>query len=89
MTDKELRRLSRSELLALLLEQVEENERLQQENNDLKNQIEDRIIKIQQAGSIAEAALKLNGVFEAAEAAAKQYLDSLRELEKTTAPKNL
>lgn len=89
MTDKELRRLSRSELLALLLEQVEENERLQQENNDLKNQIEDRIIKIQQTGSIAEAALKLNGVFEAAEAAAKQYLDSLRELEKTTAPKNL
>ena len=63
MTDKELRRLSRSELLALLLEQVEENERLQQENNDLKNQIEDRIIKIQQTGSIAEAALKLNGVF--------------------------
>ena len=80
MTDKELKRLSRAELLELLLEQVEENEKLRQKNSELEKQLEDRVIKISEAGSIAEAALKLNGVFEAAEAAAKQYLDSLKEL---------
>ena len=89
MTDKELKRLSRAELLELLLEQVEENEKLRQKNSELEKQLEDRVIKISEAGSIAEAALTLNGVFEAAEAAAKQYLDSLKELEKATVNKVL
>ena len=89
MTDKELKRLSRAELLELLLEQVEENEALRAEIADLKGQLEDRVIKIENAGSIAEAALRLNGVFEAAEAAAKQYVDSLKELEKVVVSKAL
>lgn len=89
MTEKELKRLSRAELLELLLEQVEENEALRAEIADLKGQLEDRVIKIENAGSIAEAALRLNGVFEAAEAAAKQYVDSLKELEKVVVSKAL
>ena len=89
MTNKELKRLSRAELLELLLEQVEENEALRAEIADLKGQLEDRAIKIENAGSIAEAALRLNGVFEAAEAAAKQYVDSLKELEKVVVSKAL
>lgn len=80
MTDKELRKLSRSELLELLVEQVEENEALRAENEDLKARLADRTIKIEQSGSIAEAALKLNGIFEAAEAAAKQYLESIERM---------
>lgn len=89
MTDKELKRLSRAELLELLLEQVEENEALRAEAAELKRQLADRIIVMENAGSIAEAALRLNGVFEAAEAAAKQYVDSLKELEKTKTDKEL
>ena len=89
MTEKELKRLSRAELLELLLEQVEENEALRAEIADLKGQLEDRVIKIEDAGSIAEEALRLNGVFEAAEAAAKQYVDSLKELEKVVVSKAL
>ena len=78
MTDKKLRRLGRAELLELLLEQVDENEKLRRENEDLKARLEERIIKLETAGSIAEAALKLNRVFEAAEEAAKQYLESVK-----------
>lgn len=89
MTDRELKRLSRAELLELLLEQVEENEALRAEVIELKAQLADRTIRIEQAGSIADAALRLNGVFEAAEAAAKQYVDSLKELEKSTINKVL
>lgn len=39
-----------------------------------------REIELQEAGSIAEAALRLNGVFAAAQKAADQYLDSVRTL---------
>jgi vacuolar-type H+-ATPase subunit H len=35
---------------------------------------------MQNCGSLAEAALEVNGVFAAAEAAAKQYLDNIRYL---------
>ena len=41
-------------------------------------QLEDRRISEMQAGSIAEAALALNGVFEAAQAASQQYLDNIK-----------
>lgn len=37
-----------------------------------------RRIELDDAGNIAEAALRLNGVFEAAQAAAEQYLENMR-----------
>lgn len=80
MTDKELRRLSRRELLELLLAQSKEVRRLQKELIKTKQQLTDRKIEIEKAGSIAEAALRLNGVFEAAEQAAAQYLENVQRL---------
>lgn len=80
MTDKELRRLSRRELLELLLAQSKEVRRLQKELIKTKQQLADRKIEIEKAGSIAEAALRLNGVFEAAEQAAAQYLENVQRL---------
>lgn len=74
MTDKELRRLSRKELLEILIEQSKENDDLKQEIDSLKQEINSQKIKISKAGSIAEAALSINGVYEAAQAAADQYL---------------
>ena len=38
----------------------------------------DRTLRLEQVGSIAEAALSLNRVFEAAQAAADQYLESVK-----------
>ena len=73
MTNKQLRTLRRAELLELLLEQAKENEHLRQENEALRSQLERREIAVQEIGSIAEAALKLNGVFEAAQKACDQY----------------
>lgn len=78
MTDKELRRLNRRQLLELLVEQAKETEQLQTELAQLKARLEEREIRIQESGSIAEAALRLNGVFEAAQAAADQYLSNIR-----------
>jgi len=78
MTDKELKRLSRANLLEMLLAQVEENKKLKARLEEMQAQLDDRRIKLDEAGSIAEAALQLNGVFQAAEAAAAQYLENIR-----------
>lgn len=77
MADKELKRLRRSELLELLVSQGRRLEQLERELSQAKEQLESREIAISSAGTLAEAALKLNGVFEAADAAAKQYLENL------------
>lgn len=80
MTDKELKRLRRAELLEMLLTQVKENGELKARLGEMQAQLDDRRIMINEAGSIAEAALRLNGVFQAAETAAAQYLENIRML---------
>ncbi len=87
MNDKELKSMNRIELMELLIELTRENDLLAEEVDDLKEQLRkakknanNRNIEIKNAGSIAEAALKLNGVFEAAEQAAAQYLENIERL---------
>lgn len=88
-SDRSLQRLKRGELLELLLEQSKENEELRQQVESLtqnitqlEEKLADRTIEVEKAGTIAEAAFKLNGVYAAAEAAAQQYLDNLKLLYK-------
>ena len=80
MTDKELRKLKRTDLLELLIEQSKEVESLKKRIEELEAELADRRLLIYKSGSIAEAALKLNGVFEAAEAAAQDYLENIRRI---------
>lgn len=80
MTDKELRKLSRAELLEILIEQGKEIEELKLRLKSAEEQLKDRSILIENCGSIAEAALKLNGVFEAADNAARQYLENIEKI---------
>lgn len=77
MTDKELSRLKRVDLLELLIAQIRETDQLREELVRVKEQLAAREIELGRAGSIAEAALKLNGVFQAAQEAADQYMRSL------------
>ena len=79
MTDQELRKLSRKDLLELLILQSREQEALRAQLETAKAQLRDRRLQVDRIGSLAEAALQVNGVFEAAQAAAQQYLDNIRE----------
>ena len=79
MTDKELRKLSRADLISMLLELEKENQQLQGRLAKAKKSLESRKISIERAGSLADAALQLNGVFEAAEGACSQYTRNLQE----------
>ena len=80
MTEKELRRLSRAELLEMLLAQTEENRQLKRELQEAREALTDRQIAIEESGSMAEAALRLNGVFEAADQAVRQYLENMERV---------
>ena len=66
-------------ITSLDLEQSKEVQRLQQELEETKQKLEDRRLMEQEAGSIAEAALRINKVFEAAQQAADQYLENIRQ----------
>lgn len=78
LTNKELKKLSRKELLEMLVIQTRISEQLEKRVKKLEEQLEDKRVKIENAGNLAEAALKLSGVFEAAQAAAEIYLESLK-----------
>ena len=78
MTDRELRKLSRTDLLEMLVDLSEELNTVKQQLAAAEEKLNNRQILIDKAGSIAEAALQLNGVFEAAEAAGEQYVDNIR-----------
>lgn len=127
MTEKELHRLRRENLLELLLaqgkeaaamqasfmEKERELEKLQEGYERLKEKLDEkdaqieklkdrlnqkdekihelrmemevwrsnRRIEVKKAGSIAEASLKLNDVFETAQRAADQYLYNIRQMQ--------
>lgn len=80
MTDKDLKRLRRDELLEILIAQSKKMDQMQAELDAARAALDSREILLREAGSIAEAALRINGVFEAAEAAAQQYLENIRRM---------
>lgn len=81
MTEKELKKLSRAELLEMLIAQSKRADELQEKLEKAEVELNSRQLKVDEAGSIAEASLRLNGVFEAAQAASEQYLENIRALQ--------
>ncbi len=79
MTDKELRKLRRDDLLQILINQQKQIDDLNAQLEQGKQALADRDLAIQESGSLAEAALKLNGVFDAAQTAADDYLQQMRK----------
>ena len=80
MTDRQLRKLNRTDLLKLLLEEKKENEALRKQLQEMQLQLECKQLNLNQSGSLAEAALKLSGIFEAAETACQYYTENIRNL---------
>jgi len=80
MTDRQLRKASRSDLLKLLLEEKKINEALHEQIQQMQLRLDSRQLHMNQAGSLAEAALKLSGIFDAAESACQYYTENIRAL---------
>ena len=77
MTEKELRRLSRVDLLEMLIAQSTELQECKEKLEAAEEALKNREIAVRKAGSIAEASLVLNGVFEAADRACQQYIENI------------
>lgn len=78
MTDKELRKLSKSELLEILLIQSRKIEEQDARIKELEDQMNSLTIDIEESGTLAEAALRLSGIFDAAQKAADIYLENVK-----------
>lgn len=81
MTNKELRKLKRTELIELMLMQSRELDEQRAQRQELEKQLESRELKLNEAGSIAEAAMEINHVFASAQSAANQYLENIKALQ--------
>ena len=80
MTDKQLRKLNRAELLELLLEQSKEIDRLESELEETQAALRERNLKIENCGSIADAAAEVNSLFRIAQKTADMYLVNVQRL---------
>lgn len=78
MTDKELSKLRRAELLEILIAQGKDYAKLQDELNEAKKSLQKRELTIEKAGSIAEAAYQLNDVVGSTQRAVDMYMDNVK-----------
>ena len=79
MTEKDLRKLNRYQLLELLIVQTERADKLQTKLETAEKQLNEKDLKMTSLGSIAEASLQLGGVFQAAQTAADLYIDAAKK----------
>ena len=79
MTEKDLKKLNRYQLLELLVTQTERAEQLQARLEETEKQLQAQELKISEMGSIAEASLQLAEVFQAAQKAADMYINEAKK----------
>ena len=79
MEKNKLRKISKKELLEIMLNQAKRIKELEQELNKTQAKLDSKKIIIEETGSLAEASLKLNNVFETAQHAIEQYKYNVEE----------
>lgn len=84
ISDKDLKKLGRTELLEMLIAEAQQSETLEKQLREAEEKLADRRIDIKESGSLSDACLKVNGVFEAAYAACAQYEENIRTLSEKT-----
>lgn len=78
MTDKEFKRLSRAQLIDIIYQLQLKQEELTDKNEKLSKALKDRRLRVSKAGNIAEAALEIHNVMQAAQDAAEHYMEEMR-----------
>ena len=84
MTDKEFKRLSRSQLIDVIYQFQLQVEKLTEQNKKLERELTDKRLRLREAGNIAEAALEINDCFRSAQNAAEQYLNEIKVMREET-----
>ena len=76
--DQDYRKMNRRELEDRIAAQDKEIEELKNALEDANVRLQSRAIDIDNVGDLAGACVKINGVFEAAQNAAEQFLENIR-----------
>lgn len=79
MTDRELRKIRREELLEIMLKQEDELGQLREQLQEAEEKIKIREAELQKLSTIAEEALKVSGIFATAQAAADAYVEKMEK----------
>ena len=78
MTDKEFKRLSRSQLIEIIYQLQLKQDELTADNERLSKALADKRLRVSKAGNIAEAALEIHNVMQAAQDAATHYFEEIQ-----------
>ena len=84
MIGKELKRLNRRELVDIIYQLKKNEQQLQDELAALRNELEEKQVRMSMAGSIAEASMAVTNVFEVAQRTADLYLDAIASMKAET-----
>ena len=84
MTDKEFKRLTRAQLIDIIYQLQLQIDTLNEQIQNLETALQDKRLRIDNAGNIAEAALAINDCFLSAQKAAEQYLDEIKAIRADT-----
>lgn len=84
MLHKELKKLSRRELVDIIYQMKKNEQQMQEEIAVLQDALQDKRIRISEAGSIAEAATSITNVFTSAQKAADLYLQEIAYMKEET-----
>ena len=77
MVGKDLKKLSRRELVDIIYQMKKNEQRMQEEIAALEEALEEKRMRISAAGSVAEAAVNLTQIFSTAQATADLYLHEI------------
>lgn len=77
MVSKELRKLSRRELIEIIYQMKKNEQQMQEKITALEEALQDKRFRLSEAGSIAEAAVSVTNIFFAAQTAADLYLQEI------------
>lgn len=78
MQEVDLKKLNRAELLTMLMSLTQRCDDLELELAQTKEDLTRRQIEIGKSGTMAEAAMRINRLFEDADKAARMYLENIR-----------
>ena len=84
MTDKEFKRLSRSQLIDIIYQFQLQIDKLTEKNQELERELADKRFRLSNAGNIADAALEMSDYFRSAQNAAEQYLNEIKAIREET-----
>ena len=84
MINKELKHLNRRELVDIIYQLKKNEQEMQEEIESLKNELQDKRIRISEAGSIADAAMSVTDVFSNAQMTADLYLREISSMREDT-----